>query len=120
LRMVDLQKTLKDLRSEFGSVASAVVSRDGILIAADIPEDALPETFTIMCATMMGAASTAHSELKIGQPRILRVTSDRHEMILIGAGRKAIVCCVVPIGARIEPLQQRLQKIIEGVREAEI
>ena len=117
MRLADLQKALKDLKSEFGTVASAVISRDGILIVADIPENALPDTFTIMCATMMGAASTAHSELRIGQPKVLRVTSEKHEMILIGAGRKAIVCCVVPIGSRIEPLQQRLQQIIESVKE---
>lgn len=116
--MADLQKALKELKSQFGTIASAIISRDGVLMAADIPQETLPDTFTIMCATMMGAASTAHSELRISQPKVLRVTSEKHEMILVGAGRKAIIICVVPVGSRIEPLLQRLQQLAESLREA--
>lgn len=118
MNAVELQRALKGLRTEFGSMASAVVSRDGILIASDIPDGVIAETFTIMCATMMGAASTAHSELRIGQPKAMRVTSEKHEMILVSAGRKAIIICVVPVGAKIDQLQARLREIVEGVQES--
>ncbi len=113
--MVDLPKALKELRGEFGSMASAAMSRDGILIAADMPEGVIAETFTIMCATLMGAASTAHSELKIGQPKVMKITSDKHEMMLVGAGRKSIIVSVVPLGSNVDALIQRMEKISEVI-----
>lgn len=115
--MAELQKALRELKTEFGSVASAVVSRDGLLIAADFPEGIAAETFTIMAATMMGAASTAHSELRIGQPKFMRVTSDRHEMFLADAGRKAIVISIVPIGAKTDELKKKLDRLVQMVIE---
>jgi hypothetical protein len=113
--MVDLQKALKQLKTEFGSLASAVISRDGLLIAADMPEGTTAETFTIMCATLMGAASTAHSELRIGQPRLIRIASEKHDMILAGAGRKSIVVSIVPLGSKIDDLQRKMEMISDNV-----
>ena len=113
--MVDLQKTLRQLKIESGSIASAIISRDGLLIAADLPEGTTAETFTIMCATLMGAASTAHSELKIGQPRFIKVSSEKHDMILVGSGRKSIVVSVVPLGSKIDDLQRKMEQISDSV-----
>jgi len=117
LNAAEMQRALKSLRTEFGSIASAIISRDGILIASDIPGGVIAETFTIMCATMMGAASTAHSELRIGQPKMMRVISEKHEMMLVSAGRKMIIVCVVPIGVNIDQLQARLREIIESTQQ---
>ena len=119
MNVADLQKSIKNLRTEFGSLASAIVSRDGIMISSDIPEGVIAETFTIMCATMMGAASTAHSELKIGQPKAMRILSEKHEMFLVSAGRKAIIVCVVPLGTKIDQLQARLREIVDSVQESQ-
>lgn len=115
--MADLQRALKELKAEFGSLASAVISRDGLLIAADLPEGTATETFTIMCATLMGAASTAHSELRIGQPKIMRITSEKHEMVLAGTGKKAIAISIVPQGAKVDELQKKLERLADAVGE---
>lgn len=112
---MELQNSLTDLRSEFGVVASAVLSRDGLLIASDIPEGITAETFTIMCATMMGAASTAHSELKVGQPQVMKVQSKEHEMFIVGAGRRALMVTVAKKGVDPEKLLTRLNSIIDTV-----
>lgn len=112
--MVDLQKALKELKEEFGSVASAVISRDGLLIAADMPDGVTSETFTIMCATLMGAASTAHSEIKIGQPKLIRISSEKHEMVIAGAGRKSLAVSIVPIDSKIDDLRRKLDEIADG------
>lgn len=109
--MPDFQGILRGLKAEFGAVSSAVIGRDGMLIAGDMPEGITPETLTIMCATIMGAAVTAHSELRIGQPKVIRMTSEKYEMFIVGAGRKAIIITVVPKGANIDDLQQKLAKL---------
>jgi len=108
---------LKELRTEFGAVSSAIISRDGTLLAGDISGSVTLETLTIMCATMMGAAVTAHSGLRIGQPKMIRLTSDKHEMFVAGVGHKAILITVVPKGTRVDALQQRLYKIVDTWHE---
>lgn len=113
--MIDLQETIGSLKTEFDAKASAVISRDGLLIASDLPENITAETFTIMCATMMGAASTAHSECGIGQPKVMRVISDEHEMVIVGAGRRALVISVVPLGTNNEKLLEKLNMIMNMV-----
>jgi len=116
--LIDLQASLRELRKEFNSIASAVLSRDGLMIAADIPDDIMADTFTIMCATMMGAASTAHSELKMGQPKTMRVLSEKFEMIIVGAGKRAIVVSVVPHGCNIDSLLEKVNSIVDSVSES--
>lgn len=115
--MADVQSLLKELKVEFGAVSSAVIGRDGMLISGDIPENITSETITIMCATIMGAAVTAHSEMRIGQPKLIRMTSDKHEMLMAGAGRKAIIMTVVPKGVRMDELQAKLLKIVDLIGE---
>src|SRR5512136_2207845 len=92
---MELKPALRELRQSCGAIASAVISRDGLIIAADVPEGVSKETFGIMCATLLGAASTAHSELRIGTPIHVTVESEDAKMIVVGAGRKALIVTVI-------------------------
>lgn len=92
---MELKPALRSLRTSCGAMASAVISRDGLVIAADLPEGVSMETFSIMCATLLGAASTANSELRIGSPRHVVVESEEAKMVLVGAGRKALLVAVI-------------------------
>ncbi len=92
---MELRPALRALRQSSGAIASAVISRDGLIIAADVPEGVSMETFGIMCATLMGAASTAHSELRIGTPLHVVVESEDAKMVVVGAGRKAVIVAVI-------------------------
>jgi len=92
---MELKPALRALRQSCGVIASAVISRDGLVIAADVPEGVSMETFAIMCATLLGAASTAHSELRIGTPNHVLVESEDAKMVVVGAGRKTLIVAVV-------------------------
>lgn len=92
---MELKPALRALRQSCGAFASAVISRDGLVIAADVPEGVSMETFGIMCATLLGAASTAHSELRVGTPVHVIVESEDAKMVVVGAGRKALIVTVV-------------------------
>ena len=61
-----LREILMELNRSAGVYASALVSRDGLLVASVMPEDVDAEAFAAMTATMLGAAETAFSELKRG------------------------------------------------------
>ena len=86
-----LEKVLRDLKSVGDIEASAVISRDGLLMAGDIPSDVHAETFAAMSATMLGAAETAISELRRGIPERVIVESKEAKIIATGAGPKALL-----------------------------
>src|SRR2546425_5847416 len=67
-KLMSLEKMLRQLRETCGSTASAVVSRDGLVIAEDMLEGVSRETFAIMCATILGAGMTAATELRVSPP----------------------------------------------------
>jgi len=94
--IADLEKVLTDLRRTGDIEASAIVSRDGLLMASDIPEGVHAETFAAMSATMLGAAETAVSELKKGLPDRVIVESKQGKVIATGAGPKALLVVMTP------------------------
>lgn len=87
----DLEKVLAQIKRTGSVEASAVVSRDGLLMASDIPPGIHGETFAAMSATMLGAAETAISELKKGVPERVIIESKEGKVLATGAGAKALL-----------------------------
>ena len=112
----ELKPALRALRKDFDAKASAIVSRDGLIIAGDVPEGISGETFGIMCATLLGAASTAHSELRIDTPTRVVVESEDSVMVVMGAGRKALLVTVVPGDVDRESLEKRLAGLVDTIK----
>ena len=86
-----LVEILQGLRKVSAMQGSAVISRDGLTIAADMPKDVDEETFAAMSAAMQGAAETAISELKQGGLNQIIIDASKGKMITIGAGTLAIL-----------------------------
>jgi len=97
-------------------VASAIISRDGLVIASDLPEAVSMDTFAIMCATLIGAASTANSELRVGTPLSVLVESEDAKMVVVGAGRKALVVTVLPTRADAAAAKRELLKLADTIK----
>ncbi len=113
---MELKPALRGLRQSCGAIASAVISRDGLIIAADVPDGVSMETFGIMCATLLGAASTAHSELRISTPQHVVVESEDARMVLVGAGRKALIVCVVGKKGDANVALKKLDELADTIR----
>ena len=86
-----LEKILNELNNIGGVEASAVASRDGLLICSNLSKKQSAETFVAMSATMMGAAETATVELGKGIPERIIVESKTGRIIGTGAGAKALL-----------------------------
>lgn len=95
MAMANVSSVLRDLKARVAAEAAALVSRDGMVLFADLPGNAFVETFAIMCATMMGAAATAHDELGRATPRSIVVESDDGFTVIADAGPKAILIALV-------------------------
>src|SRR2546425_12434835 len=58
--LADMVRALRDVTK---AEAVAVVNRDGGIVAAELPRNVSQETFSIMCAAILGAGMTAATEL---------------------------------------------------------
>ncbi|MFQ6050716.1 MAG: roadblock/LC7 domain-containing protein [Candidatus Hydrothermarchaeota archaeon] len=112
----DLEVILKELKKVGDIEASAVVTRDGLLMASDIPEGIEKGTFAAMTATMTGAAETAISELKKGVPERILIESPETKVISTGAGPKALLVVMTGPDAGLGLILVEMSKAAEKIK----
>lgn len=112
-----LEKVLNDLKSAGDVEAGAVVSRDGLLIAADISQNVNSDSFAAMTATMLGAAETATSELRKGIPDRVIVEGENGKIIATGAGFKALLVVMTSSNANLGLILLEMGKASSKIKE---
>jgi len=112
----ELKSMLRELRQD-GVKSSAVISRDGLVIEADLDGGAFVETFAIMCATLMGAAVTANMELNRGTPEKVTVESQDGKMLILNAGKKAVVVSVLEKSSDEKTVQKHMERIASLLKQ---
>ncbi|MFH0962133.1 MAG: roadblock/LC7 domain-containing protein [archaeon] len=75
--------------------ATAVVRRDGLMIASSLPKTVDSRTFAAMSAAIVGTAETSATELQLGRFLQVIVEAEKGKMIATGAGSVAILICLV-------------------------
>ena len=104
---------VKDLKARIGGIATALVSRDGLVLFADVPTGVYTETFAIMCATILGAAATANTELNRSPPERIVVDGADSKTIIVGSGKKALLVAVVDQTADLDRILGEVTKVAE-------
>jgi predicted regulator of Ras-like GTPase activity (Roadblock/LC7/MglB family) len=89
-----LKAALSRLKAS-GIEASAAISRDGTLLAADVAPGEERKIFAPMYAAMLGAAEEASSELRTGIPRRVVMEVGEKKLVAVGAGPKALVVALI-------------------------
>jgi len=112
-----LEKVLKDLKDVGDILASAIVSRDGLLIAADLSPNVNADAFAAMTATMLGAAETATSELGMGIPDRVIVEGKTGKIVAVGAGPKALLVVMTNPRANLGLILLEIGRASERIRE---
>lgn len=112
-----LDTVLKELERAGGITASAVVSRDGLLMSSSITGDVRAETFAAMSATMYGAAETAVSELKKGVPERVVIESKDSKLIASGAGPKALLVVMTEANVGLGLVLVNMSKAADKIKE---
>ena len=112
-----LLKLLKGLEGIGEIDGSAVVTRDGLLIASDLPREIDAETFAAMSATMVGAAETAISELKKGGIERVITEGEQTKLIATGAGSNAVLVSMVDRDANLGLVLVEMKKIANNVEQ---
>jgi uncharacterized protein len=104
---------IKDLKGRIDGLATALVSRDGLVLYADVPAGVYTETFAIMCATILGAAATANTELNRAPPDRIVVEGNDSRTIIVGSGKKALLVAVVDQSADVPKVLGEVAKVAE-------
>ena len=107
---------IKDLKTKVGGIATALVSRDGLVLYADVPAGVYTETFAIMCATILGAAATANTELNRAPPERIVVEGNDSRTIIVGSGKKALLVAVVDQTADVAKVLDEVAKVADLLR----
>jgi hypothetical protein len=87
---------LSDLEAEADVEQSFIISRDGLLMAAEASSGTSPEALAAMTATLLGAAETAMDEIGSGVPSHVQVKTKEHTLIVMGAGPQALLAVATP------------------------
>lgn len=115
-----IKTALHELKRVGGIDSSAVVTRDGLLVASDISEGVDAETFAAMSATMVGAAETAMSEVGASNPERVIVESETVKIISMGAGPKTLLIVLTesdaPLGLVLLKIAETAEKINKLIR----
>lgn len=93
-----LKAMVRALRDATKAEAAALINRDGAVVAADLPASVSPETFSIMCAAILGAGMTASMELKHRAPHRVFLESEDATILIQEVGRRAMLVLVIPPG----------------------
>ncbi len=107
---------IKDLKSRISGIATALVSRDGLVLYADVPAGVYTETFAIMCATILGAAATANTELNRSPPERIVVDGPDSKTIIVGSGKKALLVAVVDQTADVARVLAEVAKVADALK----
>ncbi|HEY7587476.1 MAG TPA: roadblock/LC7 domain-containing protein [Thermoplasmata archaeon] len=112
--LTNLQEMVHALKEVAGAEAVAVINRDGGIVAAELPSNVSQETFSIMCAAILGAGMTAAMELKHASPRRVLLESEDSTVVIREVGRRAMLVLVLPPERRLSELETALSRFIQA------
>ena len=108
-----LERQLKELRLNHGVIGAALIGRAGEVLAADMPEQVSRETFGVMCATILGAGTTAAGEIRAAPPSRVVIDSVDARVTIFEVGRRAILIVVTPPSFDESRIAGDIRSIIE-------
>jgi predicted regulator of Ras-like GTPase activity (Roadblock/LC7/MglB family) len=111
-----LNLALKKVVAVGGVVGAAIVARNGLMIASEMPRDVDERRLGAMTATMMGAVETAGITLGKGSVRRVTAELEHSTIVATGAGPKAVMVCTAENGVNLGMLMLEMEAQSEQVR----
>ncbi len=112
-----LESILAELRKVGDIDASAIVRRDGLMVASDMPNYVDARTIAAMTAALVGTAETSVNELKLGNFEQVIVESAEGKLVATGAGSMAIIACLISKNANLGLVLISMEKSSKKVAE---
>jgi predicted regulator of Ras-like GTPase activity (Roadblock/LC7/MglB family) len=97
--------------------ASAIVSKEGLLINSRTPPDVDARIFSALCSTIMGAAEAASGQMTTGTVSQISVKTEKGTIVLIPAGQKAILTALTEPEAQLGLILFEMESIAGQVND---
>ena len=109
----EVRRVRGEFNARHGADVSMVVSRTGVPIAHEGPEDLNADTFASLAATLMNAAEVLYTGLGRPPPGRIVVESSNGTLVATGLGSKAML---VALGAKQDEIVRGLDEMTAGMR----
>jgi predicted regulator of Ras-like GTPase activity (Roadblock/LC7/MglB family) len=109
---------VNELQSSNTVNAAAVIRRDGVLIASNLPSNFKEkDVFAMMSATILGAAKNISTKHALGMPSRIIVETHSGNIVISDAGSKALIVCLISKGLENERIWDALNGAEEKVKD---
>ncbi len=105
-----IRTLLEELRIRIDGTATALISRDGRVLGARMPEGVQTETFGVMCATIFGASVAGNHELNQVPPGRIIIEGADSRTLLVQSDGNALIVAVVTGSAHIPAVLDQIQR----------
>jgi len=109
--LAEMVRAFKDVTK---AEAVAVITRDGGVVAAELPPSVSQETFSIMCAAIVGAGMTAATELGHDAPGRVLLESDDATFLIQEVGRRGMLVVVMPPERAVSDLETAVARFVQA------
>ena len=117
LKDQNLHKELEKLQSISDIIGTALVNRNGLLIASKLPREIDDRKFCAMAATMFGAIETAASTLASKFVDNLTVEFNDFQLIIMGADDQLILVSLLNLSTNLGLILIEIEETIKNVKK---
>jgi len=87
----ELKAIIGGMKSSHPVDLCAIISRNGIPLASDLPPGADVEVFSTLCATILGASDVISSGLGKNRPEMVAIRAGAETLVISGLGQRALI-----------------------------
>ena len=111
-----IEKSLHDLKEHPEIEEVTLISRSGMHIAGNVPDNAHRETYVAMAAILLGAAETATSELEEDLLHVI-IELKKSKILILNGGPTALVTVKVKRKVDLDDIFSTVTDTIETLKE---
>ena len=116
LKIQDLNNELEKLEDISDMIGSAIVNRNGLLVASRLPRDIDDRKFCAMAATMFGATETAATNLGSNFINNLTVEFNDFQLIIMGIDEQTILVSLINLNTNLGLIFIEIEETIKNVK----
>ena len=112
-----LNEILEDLERRTEIRASAVVSRDGLMMASALPKDVDEDAISAMSAGILSIGTRVGQVLKQGGVEEVTIKGEKGSTITMGCGSNAVLITTAPEDAKLGMIYFEMKNTVKEVAD---
>lgn len=114
-----IEKTLKALNMRSPEIeATALVTRDGIVVASALASGVEADRVAAMCAALLGLADTAAAELDRGNLKLVLLHGDKGVLLLVHVGSSHVLAVSATTEIKLGAVLMEAKRAATQIQEA--